>query len=301
MKLGLSSFSYGWAIGVRGFQPPRPLDELGLLDKCRELDVKLLQVGDNLPLHTFNTTRLAKFADRAAQEGVELEVGARGLTRQHVGQYASIARRIGANLIRFVIDDAEHRPKAEEVVSVLREVVSELECLTLGIENHDRFPAAVLRSIVQATGSERVGVCLDTANSLGSGEGIEAVAAQLAPFTVNLHVKDFVVERAPHLMGFSVQGRPAGEGMMDIPSLLRQVAAHGRCATAVLELWTPPESNVEATIAKEARWAEASLEYLKPLFSNLRSGVPPPITSAQLAGAVNPIPATTVDSGRGIE
>ena len=65
MKLGISSYTFGWAVGVRGYEPAKPLDEHGLLDKCAELGVKLLQVGDNLPLHTFDDARLTSFAERA--------------------------------------------------------------------------------------------------------------------------------------------------------------------------------------------------------------------------------------------
>jgi hypothetical protein len=35
----------------------------------------------------------------------------------------------------------------------------------------------------------------------------------------------------------------------------------------VLELWTPPESDIQRTIAKEEAWAAQSLAYLKPLFT----------------------------------
>jgi len=269
MKLGLSSYTFGWAVGVQGHEPPHPLDELGLMDKCREHGVEVLQIGDNLPLHTFEAARLSRLAERAAKDGVELEIGARGLMRERVIEYVNIARRIDAKLVRFVIDDATYRPKPEAVIGVLREAVPQLTGLTLGIENHDRFSAATLRSIIEGVNSDRIGVCLDTANSLGSGEGIEAVAEMLGPFTVNLHLKDFAIERVPHLMGFTVSGRPAGEGMLNIPSLLRQLIAHARCSTAVLELWTPPESRVEETIAKEVRWAKQSLDYLKPLFSSV--------------------------------
>lgn len=268
MKLGLSSYTYGWAVGMPGHEPPHPLDEHGLLDKCHEHRVTLLQIGDNLPLHTFDRSRLLRLAERAAQEGIALEIGARGLTTGRVAEYANIARRVGAKLIRFVIDDVNCQPAFDAVVGVLREVVSQLDGLTLGIENHDRFPAAILRAMIESVDSNRVGVCLDTANSLGSGEGIDSVAAMLTPFTVNLHIKDFIIERVPYLMGFSVHGRPAGDGMLDVPSLLRALSAQGRCATAVLELWTPPESTIEETIATESLWAKKSLDYLKPLFSS---------------------------------
>jgi sugar phosphate isomerase/epimerase len=267
MHLGLSSYTFGWAVGVRGHGPARPLDEHGLLDKARELGVHLLQIGDNLPLHTFDTRRLDRLAHRAANEGVQLEVGARRLTLERVEQYAVIARRLNAKLIRFVIDDADYHPTPETISTVLRQSVSLLDGLTLGLENHDRFRAETLREMIDSTGSEHVGVCLDTANSLSAGEGLDTVTAVLAPLTVNLHIKDFHIERLPHLMGFSVTGRPAGRGLLNVPDLLKQLAPFARCQTAVLELWTPPEPRLEDTIAKEAAWAGQSLDYLKPLFS----------------------------------
>jgi hypothetical protein len=68
-------------------------------------------------------------------------------------------------------------------------------------------------------------------------------------------------------MGFAVSGWPAGGGMLDVPRLLEQLRPFPRCATAVLELWPPPEQSLEESIAKEARWVEQSIAYLKPLFS----------------------------------
>ena len=267
MELGLSSYTYGWAVGVRGHEPPQTLDEHGLLDKCREHGLKLLQIGDNLRLHSFDDARLTRLAERAAREGVQLEVGARGLTVQRVVQYAAIARQLGATLIRFVIDEEDYHPAPDEIIGMLRTVEPLLDGLTLGIENHDRFPVATLRAIIDALFSDRFGVCLDTANSLGAGEDIGRVAGVLAPVTVNLHVKDFSIERVHHGMGFTVSGRPAGAGILDLPSVLRGIEPYGRCATAVLELWTPPEPDIQRTLAKEEAWAAQSLAYLKPLFT----------------------------------
>ncbi|HEY0551122.1 MAG TPA: TIM barrel protein [Verrucomicrobiae bacterium] len=267
MQLGISSYTFGWAVGVRGHEPARPLDEHGLLDKCRVHGVKLLQIGDNLPLHTFEAARLDRLAVRASREGIQLEVGARRLTVERVAEYAVIARRLDAKLIRFVIDDADYHPSPTAVTAILRESATLLDGLTLGIENHDRFPAASLRRMIESAGDNRIGVCLDTANSLGAGEGLDAVLAILGPLTVNLHIKDFHIERMPHLMGFSVSGRPAGSGFLNVPDLLQRLSPFARCHTAVLELWTPPEPNVEQTIAKESSWAGQSLEYLKPFFT----------------------------------
>jgi sugar phosphate isomerase/epimerase len=266
VKLGLSSFTFGWAVGVTGHLPSRPLDENGLLDKCRQHGLKLLQIGDNLPLDQFDDARLGRLAQRAADEGVQLEVGTRGLTLDRVEQYAGIARRLKARLIRMVIDDSGRHPTAEAAAALLRECVPLLDGLTLGLENHDRFSVATLRRMIEAADSDRIGICLDTANSIGAGEGLETAVRELGALTVNLHIKDFAVTRVPHLMGFVVEGRPAGKGMLDVPQLLQQLARHGRCETAVVELWTPPERSIDETVAKESAWANQSLDYLKPLF-----------------------------------
>jgi sugar phosphate isomerase/epimerase len=270
MILGLSSYTYGWAIGVPGHPPDGPMDEQQLLDCTLQHGLKLLQVCDNLPLWQLSPGRLERFAQRAAQEGVRLEVGSRRLTTSHVDELLDLARRVGAGLVRFVIDGPDFHPTPAEVVQTLREVAPRLNGLKLGLENHDRLPAATLRGIVEDVGSESVGICLDTANSLGAGEGLATVLAELGPWTFNLHLKDFQVTRLPHAMGFRVEGRPAGEGLLDVPGLLEALAVHGRCETAVLELWTPPEAFLPETLAKEAAWVGRSLAYLKPWFPEPR-------------------------------
>jgi sugar phosphate isomerase/epimerase len=271
MRLGVSSYAFGWAVGVAGRQPEVPFTERDLLDFARTHGLGVVQIGDHLPLHTFTSARLEELRD-AAQTGavVELEIGARGLTEPHLARYVELARLLRARLLRFVIDGPGYEPTAHDVAALLRVFRPRLEDsgITLGLENHDRFPSRVMREIVEQTDSACVGICLDTANSLGAGEGLAEVLRELAPFTVNLHVKDFAIRRLPHAMGFTVEGRPAGRGLLDVAALRDALAPHGRCRTAILETWTPPESDLTATLAKERAWAEESIAYLKPLFAS---------------------------------
>ena len=51
--------------------------------------------------------------------------------------------------------------------------------------------------------------------------------------------------------------------MLDIPWLLGRLREMGRDPNAIVELWTPPEDDVAATIRKEAAWAERSVAYLR--------------------------------------
>jgi sugar phosphate isomerase/epimerase len=242
-----------------------------LLDFAVAHRVPVIQFGDNLPLHTLSDVALSALEARARAHRVAIETGARGLTAPHLERYIKISRQLGARFLRFVIDAQGFEPPLAEVTAIIREALPVLRDahVVLGVENHDRFPCAALRRLVDSLASEHVGICLDTANSLGAGEGIGQVLNQLAPVCVNLHVKDFAIERLPYLMGFMVTGRALGEGMLPLDDVLAAVHASGRCSTAVVELWTPPETNAAATLAKETSWAHQSIEILRNALARL--------------------------------
>ena len=159
-------------------------------------------------------------------------------------------------------------PDIKTIVSIIRELEPEFNSrnIKLAIENHDRFKAREFEEIILATASDSVGICLDSVNSMGAGEGFNTVAEILIPYTINLHIKDFTVFRMPHKMGLVVEGRSAGRGMLNIPELKSRLEETGLCQSAVLELWTPPEENIDKTIRKESFWAEESIGYLKSVF-----------------------------------
>jgi sugar phosphate isomerase/epimerase len=257
----VGSFAFGWAAGQgSGF------DELALLAFARRHDLPVVQVGDNMAAHTWPAERLDRFVLQARTDGTAIELGARGLTEEHLATYLALCERCGAGLLRFVADTHRYEPSPGDLVSLLRNATAALEQtgVVLALENHDRFAAGTLRRIIEDAATPYVGVCLDTANSLGAGEGLEAVTSVLAPVTVNLHVKDVRIARLPHMMGFIVQGTPLGDGQLPIRWAVEQVALHGRCTTAILETWTPPvENDLAATIAREAAGADAGIERLK--------------------------------------
>jgi len=267
MQLGISSYTFTWAIGVPGHPPEHPMNALDLLKRAAELGVHLVQVADNLPLDQLSHAELDAFEQLAAELGVGIEVGTRGIGLDHVNTYLQLAERLGSPILRVVVNAADHHPTEDQVVSTIKKIVPELERagIRLAIENHDRFKARQLAGMIEGIGSQHVGICLDTVNSFGALEGPEAVLEILGPLTVNLHVKDFVIFRPDHLMGFTIEGRPAGRGRLDVPWLLETLRHQGRDPNAILELWTPPESTLSATVAKEAEWAAASIEYLRTL------------------------------------
>jgi len=238
-----------------------------LVDRAAALGVRVVQIADNLPLDRLSASELSAVGQRAAELGIRVEVGTRGIAQDHLRTYLRLAQRLQSPILRLVVDTADHHPSEDEMVETVRSLMPEFEQagVCLAIENHDRFEVKVLAGILQRVGSTHAGVCLDTANSFGALEGPEVVVAVLGPCTVNLHVKDFAVRRAEHNLGFVIEGRPAGQGQLDIPRLLGSLRNLGRDPNAILELWTPPEETLAETIAKENAWVTASVEYLRRL------------------------------------
>lgn len=265
MKAGISSYSYTWAIGVPGREPERPLTVFDLIDLAIELNVNVLQIADNLPLEKFSVQELKEFKYFADQAGISIEVGAREMTPERLRRFIGIARQLGSPILRFVIDGADFEPELTEIHGIIQQIVPELEDagIILAIENHDRLLSREFVQIVEKSGSKNVGICLDTVNSMGAGEGLETVISQLAPLAVNLHVKEFSIRRVSHKMGFVIEGVPLGKGMLPVAELISKVSP--RCQSAILEQWTPPEATIQETILKERRWAEESISFLKTI------------------------------------
>lgn len=268
MKLGVSSYTYTWAVGVPGSIPSGPLSTGDLVNKAGAAGLKLVQIADNLPLEELKDTELDDLYNYAQKNGVAIEMGSRGLTIEHTLKCLGVAEKLHSPLLRMVIDKAGYEPDLISIIDTIKSLVPEFRSrkIRLAIENHDRFKAHEFEEIILSVGNEWVGICLDSVNSMGAGEGFETVSEILIPYTFNLHIKDFTIFRVSHKMGFVIEGRPAGQGMLNISGLVSSLSETGKCHSAILELWTPPESAIEETILKEEKWAAESIEYLKRIF-----------------------------------
>lgn len=265
MQLGLSTYSFPWNVGVAGHLPQRQMHYSELIEFAASRDIRHLQFADNMPLHLMATKDIEEIKTLCEKHNIDIETGTRRLTKENINTYLNIAHYFKSPFLRIVIDDNDYHPDEEEVIKVINSVVPWLEekNIVLAIENHDRFKASVLEKIILSTSKRYVGICLDTANSIGAGEGINEILPVLLPYTINLHIKDFMIERISHKMGFSVYGTAAGKGMLDIPSLIEQCNNAQNCKTATLEIWMNKDDNIESTIQKEKSWVNESINYLK--------------------------------------
>jgi sugar phosphate isomerase/epimerase len=267
MHLGISTFSFPWSFGAGDFAPVNPFTYKDLFLAAAKKNIKYVQFGDNYPLHKLSRDELRDLRFTADELEIKIQVGTKGLSVLNVTNYLGIAHSFNSPFLRIIIDEDSYHPSEEEVTRILKELIPALQQanVQLIIENHDRFKVQTLKRIIENTDPEWIGICLDTTNSLGAGEGINEVVDTLSPYTVNLHIKDFKIARVKHKMGFNVIGCVAGEGMLDIPWLLKEVGKHGKCETATMELWSEPGQTIELTLENEKTWAEKSIDYLKTL------------------------------------
>ena len=264
MRLGISSYTFGWAVGTGSHRPAAALTAIGLIDRATQMGVRLLQIADNLPDETYTPASVDAIAAHAERHGIAIELGTRGIKPEHLRRFIGLARRLRSPILRVVTDIGDDEPAVPEIIERFSAVAEDCRQagVLIAIENHDRLKAKVLASIAAAFPAT-VGICLDTVNSFGALEGPEIVVETLGPYTVNLHLKDFAVVRYPSLSGFRVEGRPAGQGMLDIPWLLAKLKSFGRDCNAILEQWAPQEATEAESIRLEADWADDSVRTLR--------------------------------------
>src|SRR4051812_40500231 len=141
MRLGISSYTYGWAIGTEGNRPPGAPAAIDLVDRAGKLGVRVVQLCDNLPDDTWRDDAVDALAAKAAATGVSIEVGTRGTDPQHLRRFIEIARRLGSPILRLVIDAPGDHPAPRDAMRRVGSVGRDLEAakVDLAIENHDRF------------------------------------------------------------------------------------------------------------------------------------------------------------------
>lgn len=265
MKLGISSFTFPWAIG--GIEPDYPvaMSAFELLERAHELKADVLQIADNLPIGGLAEAELLKLKALADSYGIAIEVGTRGIKSENLANFLRIAHLLASPILRVVIDSKDHEPAISEIVQLLKPFESKFKeaKIKLAIENHDRLTCAEFNEIIDQVGSDWVGICLDTVNSLGAVEAPNTVIPALAPRAINVHMKDFEIIRTNGQMGFTVRGTALGQGRLDVAGVIAAVGGASRDITAVIELWTPRQDSYDATVALENKWALESVEYLR--------------------------------------
>ncbi|MBK8047882.1 MAG: sugar phosphate isomerase/epimerase [Anaerolineales bacterium] len=268
MKLGIGTYCYMWAIGFkfgeRAAVPAHPMTAFGLLARAHELGIHLVQYGPNLPLPQPETPEMAELLAKGRTWNIEFELATRGLETDHLKQQVALSKMMGSKLVR-TLPEIDGKPiAAREIPQYLKAILPTLEKegVKLGLEN-GKIPARELAWALDQAPSDQIGIVLDMVNSMAVPEGWKDVTTALAPYTICLHHKEFVVKRIWSMMGFTVEGMPAGQGQLDMPWLLDVLDQAGATYNVILEVWPPEQATLQATIDMEDQWVRESIPYLR--------------------------------------
>jgi sugar phosphate isomerase/epimerase len=252
VRLGLDVFSLrsqGWT----------PFEHLDFAARWRAKVVHYSEVRLIGGLDPGHLQRVRAHADRL---GIEIEIGmlsicpSSGLFRASDGsaedqliRMIEPAKIVGSPFIRCVVGTLDDRrlpggieKRIEDTLMVLKSVRSRVmdAGLKLAIENHaGDMQARELKGLVEAAGTDLVGVCLDAGNSVWTIEDPHLTLDTLAPYVLTSHTRDSAIWRDD--AGASFVWTRMGDGNVRIADYLRKYIAKCPGRPMSLEIIVTPE------------------------------------------------------------
>ncbi len=124
MAIGLSTYSFFWRTSTKVVAP---LSLHDMIKQTGELGCTVLQICDYPPVETLTPSELLDIHDAAADLGIEIELGTRGIDPAHLYRYLDIAEPLGVTLVRSMLHTAAHKPSTEEAIGLLKEALPAFE------------------------------------------------------------------------------------------------------------------------------------------------------------------------------
>lgn len=238
-KMGIATTSY---LSVR-----RPKDTLEFLEYCHSLGAGGIQAS----LASQAPDYLRNLRQKAEQYGMYIEVMA-GLPRSDADEAfqktLAAAKEAGALCVRsaclggrryetFNTPDDWKQFVANSHQAIGRGVpLAEKAGMPWALENHKDWTVEEFVAILKRYSSGHLGVCLDTGNNISLLDDPMEVVERLAPFAFSTHLKDMAVEE--YADGFLLAEVPFGEGMLDMPRIVKTIAQARPQTRMTLEMIT---------------------------------------------------------------
>jgi sugar phosphate isomerase/epimerase len=246
IKLGFDTYSLR-AFNWKAFQ---------LLDYAASQKTDAIQISSLGDYESLDPAHLQKVRDKAEQLGIMIDAGTgcicplskswgthAGTGRDSILEGLRVAKQVNARSVRCFMgsmldrrtnDDSLERCM-EETIKVFRSVKSEAQDLNvkIALENHaGDMQAREVLTIIQESGADFVGACLDTGNPMWVMENPLVTMEVLGPHVLTTHVRDSAVFEHPQ--GAAAQWVAMGDGDVDLAGL---VALHQKlCPQAAMHL-----------------------------------------------------------------
>lgn len=264
MSVGLGTYAFFWQHSP---DASTPLDLRAMFARTVEAGVGVFQICDYAPLQEFSNDGLADLGASASELGLTLELGVRGIREPQLQRYLEQATALGAGLVRSMLFSGDDRPTLDEARGELRNAMPAFEAagVKLALETYEQVATPDLVGLVEGVGSDRLGICLDVANTIARLENQREVIDRVADRVLNLHVKDFHFQRAAGLVGFELTGERLGDGLLELDYLIQRVDPVGRNLSMIVEHWLPWQRDEAETVALEQAWTARSVQVLESI------------------------------------
>lgn len=260
--IGLSTYAFFWQHSDRA---PTPLGLADMLAKSHALGAEVFQICDYAPIFSYSTAQLGDIRRQASELGIVLELGTRGIQPEHLQTCLRVAEALDARLIRSMVNSLDHRPTLTEAEQLIRQTLPGFEAagVTVALETYEQLSSRDLVSLVEAVGSEQLGICLDPANCVAALEHPVDVIDRCAPYVKNLHVKDFAFTRRGGWVGFTLEGVELGKGLLPYEYMIGKVDPDARGINRILEHWLTWQESFEQTREIEDLWNTRNLDFMR--------------------------------------
>ncbi len=260
--IGLSSYAFFWQLSDT---VTAPLSLHDALQRTADLGVTLFQICDYAPLESMTDQELEAVRARADSLGIALELGTKGIRTEHLRRFLQIAGILGSPLLRTMFNTPEHTPTAEEAAAILTAVLPEFEAagVKIAVETYEQVPTSRVLDVIRRVDSPYLGICSDPANTVAALEFPHEVIDAVAPYVLNMHIKDFAFSRKEGWVGFTYSGAPLGEGLLDYDYMAGKLQPKERNINQIIEHWLPWQGSEEETIRLENQWTQQSLDFLR--------------------------------------
>ena len=262
MTIGLSTYAFFWQASD---QVEKPLDLSDMIVATADAGVGVFQICDYPAVADLDRDQLRALRSQAERAGIRLELGTRGVSPEHLSTYLALARQLDVLTVRSMLYTATHRPTIYEAKALLAQAVPAYEGagVTLALETYEQVHTSVLVDLVRTIDNPYLGICSDPANCVAALELPSDVIDRVAPYVVNMHIKDFHFTRQEGWVGFNLIGAPLGEGLLDYDAMIERVNPLPRNISQIIEHWLPWQGSADATCAVEQQWTEHNLSYLR--------------------------------------
>jgi sugar phosphate isomerase/epimerase len=273
MKLGLITWDYRFAMGrkVCDYNGPAVMDLFGFVDRVAELGLDGFMVESEWIPDDEMGKKLREYAEK---RGLYIELGSWGVEIPVLERNIRLAHLLGAEILRTalsglrlvtwdpVILEKELAMKTENV----RRIVPLLEKyrVKLAIENHQDATSDELVTLMKQIASPCVGICVDTGNGLPIMENPYDVIRKLAPYTIAAHFKDMkIIHTGTFPAGAQLIGTALGQGIFDLPRMLRIIQEHAPDINLTIEIQLAPKETAEESIKYEDASVRESVRYAR--------------------------------------